>query len=42
MTIFFTSRTSLRAFASKNGVKVDRGANAPVGKRWAFEIKKGK
>lgn len=41
MTIFFKSRHSLRAFASTNGNKVDRGIDAPAGKRWAFEIVKG-
>ncbi|ANA49151.1 hypothetical protein PMW_26 [Pseudomonas phage phiPMW] len=41
MTIFFATRAKLRAFSSKNGKKVDNGANAPVGKRYAFVIAKG-
>lgn len=40
MTIFFTSRAKLRMFASKNGKKVDRGVDAPVGKRYAFILSK--
>jgi hypothetical protein len=40
MSIFFASRTLLRAFASKNGKKVDNGA-AAGGRRWAFVIGKG-
>lgn len=40
MTIFFSSRTALRAFASKNGKKVDNGVGAGA-KRWAFKIQKG-
>lgn len=41
MSIFFKSRNELRAFASKNGKKVDRGSMGAAGKRWAFEIKRG-
>lgn len=40
MTIYFQSRTAQRAFKSPNGVKTDKGANAPQGKRWAFEIQR--
>lgn len=41
MTIHFKTRAQLRAFQSKNGKKVDKGADAPVGKRYAFVISKG-
>lgn len=41
MTIYFTSRAKLRAFGSKNGKKVDKGVDAPVGKRYSFVITKG-
>lgn len=40
MQLFFKSRTLARAFGSKNGKVVDNGANAPTGRRWAFQIKK--
>lgn len=38
MTIFFATRAKLRAFASKNGKKVDKGVDSPAGKRYAFVI----
>lgn len=38
MTIFFASRTQARAFGSKNGKMVDKGKEAPVGRRWGFQI----
>lgn len=41
MTIFFASRAKLRAFSSKNGKKVDKGVDAPAGKRYAFVMNKG-
>ena len=41
MQLFFKSRTLARAFGSKNGKVVDHGANAPVGRRWAFKINTG-
>lgn len=40
MTIYFSTRAKLRAFTSKNGKKVDNGASAPAGKRYAFVISK--
>lgn len=40
MTIYFKSRNELRAFGSKNGRKVDKGATSEAGKRWAFVITK--
>lgn len=40
MCIYFSTRNALRAFASKNGKKVDNGPQAGS-KRWAFKLAKG-
>lgn len=40
MCIFFSSRSKARAFPSINGKVVDKGVDAPLGRRWAFEIYK--
>jgi len=40
MSIYFATRSKLRAFASKNGKKVDNGVDSPAGKRYAFVINK--
>lgn len=39
--IFFATRTKARAFKSANGKMVDMGADAPVGRRWAFKLNLG-
>lgn len=36
--IYFATRTKARAFKSKNGKLIDLGADAAVGKRWAFKL----